>query len=205
MIMELIDNLLGGFLHIIRNIYVRFATKRALNECAECGKNTSFSYPCLIRGFNQETGKKYIHLGDNVSIGANSTIFATRAHLYIGNKSFSGPNLTIMTGNHPFDLIGSYIADNKKAEIEKKGGDISGYDSDVIIEEDVWIGCNVTILKGVHLGRGSIVSAGSVVTKSFPPYSIIGGVPAKLIKKRWNSDAEIEEHERMMYDYHHNK
>lgn len=62
------------------------------------------------------------------------------------------------------------------------------------IEQDVWCGANVTILKGVTIGKGSIVAAGSVVTKSCPPYSIIAGVPARVLKKRF-SDEEIKEHE----------
>ena len=73
-------------------------------------------------------------------------------------------------------------------------------DQDVLIEGDVWCGANVTILKGVTIGRGSIVAAGSVVTKSCPPYSIIGGVPAKLIKKRF-SEEEIKLHELMLYKH----
>lgn len=71
-------------------------------------------------------------------------------------------------------------------------------DLPVIIEDDVWCGANVTILKGVTIGRGSVVAAGAVVTKSFPPYSIIGGVPAKLLKMRFTPE-EIEQHEKMLY------
>ena len=69
-------------------------------------------------------------------------------------------------------------------------------DAPVIIEDDVWTGANVTILKGVTIGRGSVIAAGAVVTKSFPHYSIIGGVPAKLIKMRFTPE-EIVEHERL--------
>ena len=53
-------------------------------------------------------------------------------------------------------------------------------DLDVIIEGDSWFGINVTLLSGVTIGRGNCIAAGAVVTKSFPPYSIIGGVPAKV-------------------------
>ena len=60
------------------------------------------------------------------------------------------------------------------------------------------VGCNVTILKGVTIGRGSVVAAGAVVTKSCPPYSIIGGVPAKIIKQRFTID-EIVKHEEILY------
>ena len=71
-------------------------------------------------------------------------------------------------------------------------------DQDVIIEEDVWCGSNVSIMKGVTIGRGSIVGAGSVVTKSCTPYSIIGGIPARVIKQKF-TDEEIKEHERILY------
>ena len=72
------------------------------------------------------------------------------------------------------------------------------YDCDVIVEEDVWIGCNVTLLAGAHLGRGSIIAAGAVVSKDMPPYAVVGGVPAKVIKFKWTID-EILEHESKLY------
>lgn len=62
----------------------------------------------------------------------------------------------------------------------------------------MWIGCNVTILKGVTIGHGSVVAAGAVVAKSCPPYSIIGGVPAKFIRQRFTEE-EIKIHERILY------
>ena len=70
-------------------------------------------------------------------------------------------------------------------------------DAPVVIEDDVRIGANVTILKGVTIGRGSVVAAGAVVTKSCPPYSIIGGVPAKVLKMRFSTE-EIKIHERLL-------
>ena len=73
-----------------------------------------------------------------------------------------------------------------------------GYDKDVVVEEDVWIGCNVTLLAGVTIGRGSTVAAGAVVSKSMPPYCICGGVPAKFIKFYWTID-QILEHEAKLY------
>ena len=57
-----------------------------------------------------------------------------------------------------------------------------------IIEDDVWIGCNATILQGVKIGTGAIVAAGAVVTKDVPPYAIVGGVPAKIIKYRFTEE-----------------
>ena len=71
-------------------------------------------------------------------------------------------------------------------------------DKDVVIEGDSWIGINVTILAGVTIGRGSVIAAGAVVTKSCPPYSIIGGIPAKVLKYRFSID-EVLEHEKLLY------
>ena len=72
------------------------------------------------------------------------------------------------------------------------------YDCDIIVEEDVWIGCNVTLLAGAHIGRGAIIAAGAVVSKEVPPYAVIGGVPAKVIKFKWSID-QILEHESILY------
>ncbi|MDD2287405.1 MAG: DapH/DapD/GlmU-related protein [Bacteroidales bacterium] len=67
------------------------------------------------------------------------------------------------------------------------------------MEKDVWIGCNVTLLAGVTVGRGSIIAAGAVVTKDVPPYSVVGGIPARVIKFRWDTIEEILQHENILY------
>ena len=63
---------------------------------------------------------------------------------------------------------------------------------DIIVEDDVWIGYGATIMSGVHIGQGAVVAAGAVVTKDVPPYAIVGGVPAKVIKYRFSPEL-IEE------------
>jgi len=55
---------------------------------------------------------------------------------------------------------------------------------EIIVEDDVWLGANVTVIGSVRVGQGAVVAAGAVVTKDVEPYSIVGGVPAKFIKKR---------------------
>lgn len=80
-----------------------------------------------------------------------------------------GPNCTIITGDHRIDIVGKYMS--KVTVAEKK----SENDMPVVIEGDNWIGANVLILKGVTVGKGAVVVAGSVVTHNIPSYSIVGG------------------------------
>lgn len=153
-----------------------------------CGRNV------YIRPISSDIkGIENITVGDNVLIPKGSTFYCTRAELKIGNKVIFGPKPTIITGDHRIDLIGKYIMD--------VGDDckLPNLDLPVVIEDDVWCGANVTILKGVTIGRGSVVAAGAVVTKSFPPYSIIGGVPARLIRMRFTPQ-QILDHEKKLYE-----
>ena len=129
-----------------------------------------------------------LSIGDGTSIPKGSTFYCTEAPLTIGRKVVFGPRPTIITGDHRIDMVGKYIID---VTVEEK---LPENDAPVVIEDDVWCGANVTILKGVTIGRGSVIAAGAVVTKSFPPYSVIGGVPAKLLKMRFTEE-EIVEHE----------
>lgn len=94
-----------------------------------------------------------------------------------GNRAIA-EHLTIHTGNHA-RVVGKFVTDITESNKPK------GYDKDVIIEKDVWIGSNVTILAGVHIGRGATIAAGAVVNKDVPPYCIVGGVPAMVIKHCW--------------------
>ena len=129
---------------------------------------------------------------DGTSIPKGSIIYCTDAPCIIGKKVLFGPRPTIITGDHRIDILGKYITD---VTVEEKFVDgVNVYDQPVVIEDGVWCGANVTILKGVTIGRGSVVAAGAVVTNSFPPYSIIGGIPAKLIKMRFTEE-EIKKHE----------
>ena len=68
----------------------------------------------------------------------------------------------------------------------------------MIIEEDVWIGSNVTILTGVTIGRGATIAAQAVCNRNIPPYCIAGGIPAKVIKMYWSVE-QILEHELKLY------
>ena len=137
-----------------------------------------------------------LYMGIHTSIGAKSIILNLRAKFIMKKYSFSGPELLVVTGNH-MSVIGlpmRFIDDSMKDQLDAN----NEYDKDIIVDEDVWIGARATLLSGVHIGRGCIIAAGAVVTQDIPPYAIVGGVPAKVIRFRWTVD-EILEHEKMVY------
>lgn len=159
-----------------------FFYRRAMKNC---GKHV------YLRPLSSDfKGLWNMSIGDYTSIPKGSTFYCTEAPLTIGNKVIFGPAPTIITGDHRIDAIGKFIIDSNEKLPEN--------DAPVIIEDDVWCGSHVTILKGVTIGRGSVVAAGAIVTKSCPPYSIIGGIPAKILKYRFTID-EILEHEKILY------
>ena len=122
------------------------------------------------------------------------TISASLAKFVMKYGSAAAEGLSVHTGNH-MRVPGRFYRSITNQDKLSCGQQL---DKDVIVEEDVWIGCNVTLLAGVTIGRGSTVAAGAVVTKSMPPYCICGGVPAKFIKFYWSID-QILEHEQKLY------
>ena len=93
--------------------------------------------------------------------------------------------MSIITGDQPIDLRGKYIFDI----LDKKPGE----DLPVIINDDVWVGAGVTILKGVTIGQGAVIASCALVIKNVEPYSIVGGIPARHIKYR-GSKEQIKDH-----------
>lgn len=140
--------------------------------------------PCSI-------DKRNVFIYSGVSIAAHSHLSAPNAKIIFKGNSSIAEHLSIHTGNHA-RVVGLFVSDIDE-DIKPKG-----FDHDVIIEKDVWIGSNVTILEGVTIGRGATIAAGAVVNKDVPPYSIVGGVPAKFIKFYWTIE-KIMEHEKKLY------
>lgn len=148
---------------------------------AYCGRNVK------IRPLSSDfKGLHNLSIGSGTSLPKRTLIFCTEAPVTIGKNVVFGPCPTIISGDHRFNIPCRYITDCVEKEPEN--------DQPIFIEDDVWIGANVTILKGVTIGKGSIIAAGSVVTKSIPPCSIAGGVPAKVLKGRFLSEDESQEH-----------
>ena len=115
-------------------------------------------------------GGRNISIGDNSGIGINGRI---QGPLSIGKNVMMGPDVIIYTRGHNYE--------DTSIPMMKQGDSKA---CKVVIEDDVWIGARVVILPGVTIGKGSIVGACALVSKDVEPYSIVGGVPAKVIKMR---------------------
>ncbi len=100
----------------------------------------------------------------------------------IGNYCSIGPECVFMTGGeHAYDGFSTYPF-RQKLGIQENESVTRG---PIVLQDDVWLGFRVTVLSGVTVGKGAVVAAGAVVTKDVPPYAIVGGVPAKVIKYRF--------------------
>ena len=113
----------------------------------------------------------YISIGDNCSVNHFSMLNGAGG-LSIGDDVRIAAHTVIVAANH--------IYDSREVAIRNQGATKEG----IKIEDDVWIGSNVTVLDGVTIGKGSVIAAGAVVTESVPEYSVVGGVPAKRISNR---------------------
>lgn len=128
---------------------------------------------------------KIVSMGKGSYGELNIVSFNDQSHLYIGNYVSIAQHVTFLLDvEHKTSTVSTYPF---RAKVQKSG-DEAGSKGDIIIDDDVWIGYGATILSGVHIEQGAVIAAGAVVSKDVPPYSIVGGVPAKLIRFRFDED-----------------
>tara|TARA_Y100001970_G_C13896652_1_gene681465 strand:+ start:93 stop:674 length:582 start_codon:yes stop_codon:yes gene_type:complete len=177
-----LSNIPGKTGIFFRNFYYQNFFKGTFKNCriqrgfiAECTKNIYFGNDIFI-GFNCKlfaSNDSKIVIGDKFSCNANVMINSRGdGEIIIGDNVLIGPNSVLRSSNHNFMDIKSPICEQ---------GMTTGK---IIIENDVWIGSNVVILPDILVGEGSIIAAGAVVTNNVESFSIVGGVPAKLIGRR---------------------
>lgn len=154
-------------------------------DFGQYGANTIIENPCHVESPESVFLEENVRLRNNLSI-----INAPTEKVIVKRYTVIAGGVTIITNSHistvgvPHFLLGISHINDKSA--------------DVVIDEDVWVGANSTILAGVHLGRGCIVSAGALVTKTVPPYALVVGVPAKIVKSKFTID-QILKHETILY------
>lgn len=135
---------------------------------AEIGKKTNIRPTVILREAHN------IKIGSNCEFNNNTILHGGKYHakLIIGNNVLVGPNVAFYVANHNIINAGIPIKEQ-------------GYrEADIIVEDDVWIGANSVITSGVHIGKGAVIGAGSVVTRDIPAFVIAAGTPAHVIKSR---------------------
>lgn len=146
----------------LRPSYVKQRTEILKQLFCELPESLEIVQPFLCDyGYN-------IHLGKNVFINSNC-YFMDCASITLGDFVFMGPCCGLYTASHPFDIS------MRNAGLENA--------EPIVIESNVWLGANVTVLPGVTIGEGSVIAAGSVVSKDIPAHVVAGGIPCKVMKK----------------------
>ncbi|MGC6482608.1 MAG: acyltransferase [Synechococcus sp.] len=150
----------------MQNIRLNHPKQILIGEAARIG-------PDCFLGAGSSASEKLL-VGSNVYIGPRAYIDASDGGISIGDDVLIGPNVVLRASNHVFS--------DPAIPIRLQGTCGTG----IVIEEDVWLGANVVIIDGVTIGRGAVIGAGAVVTKSIPSYAVAVGVPAKVISSRLN-------------------
>lgn len=122
--------------------------------------------PITIHNFN---ATKNVFIGKNVFINTEVRFACTTAKIIIKDNVEIGPRVSFETSGHGI--------------VYKKNEGRSVIDKDIIVEKNVWIGAGAILLPGVIIGEGAVIAAGAVVNKDVLPYTVVGGIPAKFIKK----------------------
>ncbi|MEM7548241.1 MAG: DapH/DapD/GlmU-related protein [Bacteroidota bacterium] len=155
----------------LEDAFVIQNTKDTLEKIGHSGNGIMLNGRVYISHPNMVTLGKNIHIGNNA-------YFFTLGGLTIGDNAHISRNVTIYTANHKYE--GNALPYDE-SHIQKP----------VVIEQNVWIGMNVSIIPGIKIGEGSIIGMGSVITKDVSPYSIIGSTNQKLIKERNKEDYNV--------------
>jgi acetyltransferase-like isoleucine patch superfamily enzyme len=145
---------------------------------------------------NVQIRNSNIHIGKHVYIGNNTIVDACKS---IGAFSSIASDVKIGVRDHPLDYIStSPVFYSSYRNWLKESSFNDGVNRNVVIEEDVLISSNVIILNGVTIGRGAVIAAGAVVNKDVEPYCIVGGIPAKKIRMRFDKEV-IEKIEKSIW------
>lgn len=175
-----------GALNYLKTLFSpKKITYRYISPLAKWDSRTSFTRKSGLRH-----GAKLfnVQMGDYSSIGIDSKI----ANAVIGRYTVIGREVFVSVGAHPTNYLTAhsiFYKNNPWGFHPEWVKDISFNEAPICnIGNDVWIGTRAIIMDGVNIGDGAIVAAGAVVTKDVPPFAVVGGVPAKIIKYRFNPD-----------------
>lgn len=179
---------------IERNVRLRFASHIRLGHGSyldegvyihacpagvEIGANTLVMHGAVLHVYNfRGLPHSGIRIGSDSLIGEYSVIRG-QGGVTIGDRVYTSPMTQLIAVNH--------VVDDPERPFIEQGITAQG----IVVEDDVWLGANAVVTDGVHIGRGAVVAAGAVVTKDVPPHTIVGGVPARVLREidgSWRSE-----------------
>ncbi len=176
--------LLKIFTLLLSGLFKLIQARWYLRKCNERGSLITVNKKPILRnkGFiklgsevriwsNINRSKIYVNRGARLIVGDNSRI--NGVHISVSNRVEIGKNVRIAPYSIIIDSDFHKVSDHFSNE---------GVNKPIIIHNDVWITMNCVIMKGVTIGKGAVIAVGSVVTRDVPPYTVVGGVPAKVIK-----------------------
>jgi len=167
-------------LYFFHRLFRRRKCKLLRQMMESCGENVHIPHNISVHG-------RKMQLGNFVYLGEENLFMCTNAPIIIGDHVMLGPRVTMITGDHRMDMIGKFMTD------VGEGDKLPENDLPIVLKGDNWIGANATILKGVTIGEGAVVAAGALVVTDVPDYAIVGGVPAKVIRYRFDQE-QIKKH-----------
>jgi maltose O-acetyltransferase len=167
--MNILHHFIKSIYLFIRTFYVRIFTAFWRTKLKGIGHQVTL-FPGSVFA-----DAKDIHIGHHVFINSGAHLYTAGSSITIGNYVLIGPKCSMIAANRDYSDWKKPIYFNRV--YNKKP---------IVIGDDVWIGENVTITAGVTVGRGAVVATGAVVTKDVPEYSIVGGIPARVIKHRFD-------------------
>jgi len=165
---------------------------RVLGENLRVGAHTRLEDSVLVQTGSRRRPAEFVNIGDHCSIRSHAQLYALGGSITIGDRCSVNPYCVLYGTGHL--VIGNFVRiaahtvivaamhkfDRRDVPIWEQGSEAKG----ITIEDDVWIGTGARILDGVRIGTGAIVAAGAVVVRDVPPFTIVGGVPAKVIRER---------------------
>jgi acetyltransferase-like isoleucine patch superfamily enzyme len=157
---------LGKNVYIDENVYLH-----ACPQGIRIGDNTFVMYGSVLHVYNfRDLPHAFIHIGRDSLIGEYN-VLRGQGGIRIGNRVYTAPNVQILAVNHVYD-------DPERPMIEQ-GITAEG----IVVEDDVWIGAGAILTDGIRVGKGAVIAAGAVVTDDVPPHTVVGGVPARVLKR----------------------
>lgn len=157
---------LGPNVYIDQQVYMH-ACPRGI----EIGANSFIMHGSVLHVYNfRNLPHAFIHIGESSLIGEYN-VLRGQGGIRIGDRVYTAPMVQMLAVNHVYD-------DPNRPMIEQ-GITAEG----IVVEDDVWIGSGAILTDGVTIGKGAVVAAGAVVTKDVPPHTVVGGVPARVLKQ----------------------